>query len=150
MSVQIKDWFSVCLHPWHCKNCLSNNTIDNINNRRWENRTVMHSTWDEFHDDHHRVPLGRNADELDDVRVIVLLQYPPLLEKFPLDILGHVLPTCLDCDLRLGQLKDTAEHLPKLPLKFKTILGEKLDAHTPLNCTEVHSISLTFKPGRFV
>ena len=35
----------------------------------------------EFHDDHDGLLLNAYADEADDVGVIVLLQYPPLLQE---------------------------------------------------------------------
>ena len=39
------------------------------------------AAWHEFHDDHNGLLLNADADEADDVGMIVLLQYPSLLQE---------------------------------------------------------------------
>ena len=62
--------------------------------------------------------LGGDADELDDVRMIVLFQYSSLLKEFHLYLVGERLAAGLDGDLNTGRLQRSTEHFTKLALNI--------------------------------
>ena len=73
-------------------------------------------TCHKLHDDHDRLPLGGDADEADDVGVVVLLEYPPLLEELPPLVLRQRVLTCLHCYNHTLGLVDALVHLSKVSL----------------------------------
>ena len=73
-------------------------------------------TCHKLHDDHDGLPLGGNPDEADDVGVVVLLEYPPLLEELPPLVLRQSVLTRLHGYNHTLGLVDALVHLSKVSL----------------------------------
>lgn len=74
-----------------------------------------------FHYNHYRLSLRSDADESDNIRVVVLFQYAALLQKLLLCLLRQSLSTCLDCHFRVSWLVDAPKYISKVTLSIKMI-----------------------------
>ena len=69
-----------------------------------------------LHDDHNRLSLSSNADELDDVYVAVLLENTALLQELLLCIIRQSLSTCFDRYFQVCRFIVAAKHISKVTL----------------------------------
>ena len=83
-------------------------------------------TLNKFHDNHDRLPHSSDADELDDILMVVLFEYSAFLEEFLLLVIWEGFLTRLDSDFQILWFVITSVYVSKVTLVKKEHINDIL------------------------